>query len=131
MVLIWSLEHDGWWAPGGNGYTRELAEAGRYSEAAAAPILARANVVHDGLLRDYLGTHPGAQAELIALHECVIPLACVEPYAAIGPSERRQYHDLLVACEMALGSQHPLSARIDELLRPSALAGRYLPPEGC
>jgi hypothetical protein len=43
--LIWSYEHDAWWRPGSWGYTRELAEAGRYSAAEAERIVARANVV--------------------------------------------------------------------------------------
>jgi hypothetical protein len=131
MFLIWSLEHDGWWAPNEIGYTRELGEAGRYGKQHAGLILERANAMHNGVLRDYLAAHPRTDGERIALHECLVPLACVEPYVAVSPSERKQYHDLLVACAMALGSQHPLSARIDDLLRPSAIAGRYLPPEGC
>ena len=43
--LIWSYEHDAWWRPGAWGYTRELAEAGRYSGAEAERIIQRANVV--------------------------------------------------------------------------------------
>lgn len=45
QYLIWSYEHDRWWRPGGHGYTTELAEAGRYSRAEAARIVAHANTV--------------------------------------------------------------------------------------
>jgi hypothetical protein len=41
--VIWSFEHDAWWGPGRMGYTRELAQAGRYSEAEATAIVADAN----------------------------------------------------------------------------------------
>lgn len=58
VVLIWSIEHDAWWRPASMGYTRRLAEAGRYTRPEALAILARAN--------------------LVAVNECLIPLACVE-----------------------------------------------------
>jgi hypothetical protein len=41
--LIWSNEHGAWWKPGRNGYTRELAQAGRYGKAEADEIVAQAN----------------------------------------------------------------------------------------
>ena len=34
--LIWSWEHDAWWRPARRGYTEDVAEAGRYTEAEAA-----------------------------------------------------------------------------------------------
>jgi len=43
--LIWSYEHDGWWMPGGWGYTRELTDAGRFTQAEAEHIVAQANLV--------------------------------------------------------------------------------------
>jgi len=43
--VIWSFEHGAWWRPGSWGYTRELAEAGRFSKAAADRIVADANIV--------------------------------------------------------------------------------------
>ena len=43
--VIWSFEHDAWWRPGGWGYTRDLAEAGHFTEADADQIIADANVV--------------------------------------------------------------------------------------
>lgn len=55
--LIWSIEHDAWWAPGNRGYTRELEQAGQYSEREAREIVKRANIV--------------------AFHECAIPVECV------------------------------------------------------
>jgi hypothetical protein len=42
IYLIWSDEHLAWWCPGGNGYTRRLSEAGRYSRANALMICTRA-----------------------------------------------------------------------------------------
>jgi hypothetical protein len=43
--VIWSFEHDAWWAPGRRGYTRELEEAGHYAGTEAADIVAEANLV--------------------------------------------------------------------------------------
>ena len=34
--LIWSWEHLAWWRPNGQGYTRDVEEAGRYTEGEAA-----------------------------------------------------------------------------------------------
>lgn len=61
--LIWSIEHTSWWRPGRWGYTRTLGEAGTFSAAEAAVILEDAN--------------------LVAVHECAIPVACVGPAATI------------------------------------------------
>lgn len=55
--IIWSIEHEAWWRPGWAGYTRELAAAGRYNQAEADAILARANFVH--------------------VNECAIPVTCL------------------------------------------------------
>jgi hypothetical protein len=44
--VIWSFEHDAWWAPHECGYVLELDQAGRYTEARAKVIEARANIVH-------------------------------------------------------------------------------------
>jgi len=41
--VIWSYEHDAWWAPSECGYTRELIVAGVYTEARAKEIEAKAN----------------------------------------------------------------------------------------
>lgn len=41
--VIWSFEHEGWWRPGGWGYTPQLAEAGHYTEGEARAIEADAN----------------------------------------------------------------------------------------
>lgn len=41
--VIWSEEHGAWWAPGKWGYTKSLAEAGRFSEEDAQAICQSAN----------------------------------------------------------------------------------------
>jgi hypothetical protein len=46
LWVVWSFEHDGWWRPGGWGYTPLLKEAGRYTEAEARTIEANANQHH-------------------------------------------------------------------------------------
>jgi hypothetical protein len=45
LHVIWSIEHRGWWKPGGWGYTPTLQHAGRYTQAEAARIVAKANIV--------------------------------------------------------------------------------------
>ena len=40
--LIWSYEHDAWWAPNERGYVRDVESAGRYTPEHAAKICARA-----------------------------------------------------------------------------------------
>lgn len=41
--LIWSNEHNAWWAPKNNGYVRSRAKAGRYSFEEASMIVEGAN----------------------------------------------------------------------------------------
>jgi hypothetical protein len=43
LFLIWSYEHNAWWAPGRSGYTSDLRKAGRYTEAEAQEICLQAN----------------------------------------------------------------------------------------
>jgi hypothetical protein len=43
--VIWSFEHEAWWAPERRGYTEDLDQAGRYDDAEAHEIVANANVV--------------------------------------------------------------------------------------
>jgi hypothetical protein len=57
LFVIWSIEHEAWWRPGWAGYTPVLAEAGRYDQAEADEILARANFVR--------------------VNECAIPLTSI------------------------------------------------------
>jgi hypothetical protein len=45
VYVLWSFEHDAWWAPDCRGYTLALDEAGRYTGEEAADILADANLV--------------------------------------------------------------------------------------
>jgi hypothetical protein len=42
--LIWSFEHNAWWAPAATGYVSDAARAGRYSLAGAEHICRRANI---------------------------------------------------------------------------------------
>ena len=55
--LIWSIEHQAWWAADSCGYTRNLQQAGRYSRDAALEIVRTSN--------------------LVSFEECAIPLECV------------------------------------------------------
>lgn len=43
MWHIWSLEHNAWWGPGGNGYTTDHKYAGVYSIQEAVHIVTQAN----------------------------------------------------------------------------------------
>jgi hypothetical protein len=43
--VIWSFEHQAWWAPDRRGYTEMLDQAGRYDDAEAQQIVRHANVV--------------------------------------------------------------------------------------
>jgi hypothetical protein len=55
--LIWSIEHEAWWAPNEMGYTTRLDDAGHYTEHDTIRILSRANAIE--------------------INECKIPLRCV------------------------------------------------------
>jgi hypothetical protein len=44
QYVIWSEEHGAWWGPGSWGYVTSLRQAGRYSQAAAEAIVAKANI---------------------------------------------------------------------------------------
>ena len=61
--LIWSIEHDAWWAPQERGYTRSLVEAGIYDVADAQRIVAKANRVD--------------------FNECLIPKDCVSVWTEV------------------------------------------------
>ena len=39
MFVIWNWEHQAWWAPDQQGYTEQLAQAGRYTFDEAAEII--------------------------------------------------------------------------------------------
>jgi hypothetical protein len=41
--LIWSLEHQAWWCPRGQGYTQNLNEVGCYTQSEAKEICDNAN----------------------------------------------------------------------------------------
>ena len=42
--IIWSIEHDAWWAPNHNGYVKKRKQAGRYSYFEACQIVRGANI---------------------------------------------------------------------------------------
>ncbi len=44
LWLIWSIEHEGWWKAGWNGYTKFRTEAGVYSYEEAYKIVKGANI---------------------------------------------------------------------------------------
>ena len=50
--LVWSHEHGAWWAPGWQGYTKRLHEAGAFSHAEALAICRAAvpQAMHHGAL---------------------------------------------------------------------------------
>lgn len=50
--VIWSMEHDAWWAPGQIGYSDTIEGAGIYSRDDAAFIVRRANIVkcHEAMI---------------------------------------------------------------------------------
>jgi hypothetical protein len=50
--VIWSMEHEAWWAPGSLGYAPTLDGAGIYSREDAAFIVRRANIVkcHEAMI---------------------------------------------------------------------------------
>lgn len=45
--LIWSTEHNAWWAPNENGYRIHRKDAGRYDYGVAREIVKEANVGQD------------------------------------------------------------------------------------
>ena len=90
--LIWSYEHAGWWRPGGWGYTRELAEAGRYSREEADRIVAQANIV--------------------TIHEIAVPLAEAASFPAAMTDEA------LIAAAAIEMQDH--EAPIELVLRPTS-----------
>jgi hypothetical protein len=55
--VIWSIEHNAWWRPDECGYCEKVTDAGRYSRARATAIVRQANIV--------------------ACHECMIPVTAV------------------------------------------------------
>ncbi|AEG54046.1 hypothetical protein [Sinorhizobium meliloti] len=42
IYLTWSNEHRRWWGPGGHGYLKQIADAGRYNEAEGLEICTNA-----------------------------------------------------------------------------------------
>jgi len=42
--LIWSFEHDAWWAPDWDGYTKDVNKAGKYLYASCIKILNGGNM---------------------------------------------------------------------------------------
>ena len=68
--LVWSNQHGMWWRGGERGYTRYIEEAGRYTHAAAAAIVARATC--DGQLQRHR-EDPYTGVEYIGLDEVMVP----------------------------------------------------------
>jgi len=42
--IIWSIEHNGWWAPDENGYVAKKERAGKYTYERACQIVKSANI---------------------------------------------------------------------------------------
>lgn len=95
--VIWSIEHMAWWRPASMGYTTSLHEAGRYTKAEGEDILSRAN--------------------LVAFHECLIPVSAIgaapELLAALRIALEYFDSDPVSDCEPGCGCfLHPMRAAI-------------------
>jgi len=62
-VVIWSVEHEGWWRPNRLGYTDTLADAGRYTREDADEIVEDAN--------------------RLEFNECAIPIRALAGWIAV------------------------------------------------
>lgn len=58
--LIWSFEHQAWWRPNSNGYTTDLAQAGRYSQEEAGRIVTQSIFLEEiAILESVVERHGG------------------------------------------------------------------------
>jgi hypothetical protein len=73
LYLIWSHEHGAWWGPGGSGYVRSIAQAGRYPAEEA--------------LGNCIRAMPGTSSGLGALPELPVRLADIEAMTAAYDKE--------------------------------------------
>lgn len=48
LWLVWSIEHNAWWGPGGRGYFKLRQDAGRYEFSEAVKIVSDANLYRFG-----------------------------------------------------------------------------------
>lgn len=88
LFLIWSMEHDAWWAPGEIGYAPVIGGAGRYSRADAERIVRRANIVR--------------------CHECMIPESAI--FSPLGADSAISAADLEeLRHEVTQGAGHECS----------------------
>lgn len=61
--MVYSHEHEAFWAPNGQGYTRAITDAGLYSQLAAHEIVTRA----------LIGWNPQADGTDLLPHEVMVP----------------------------------------------------------
>lgn len=47
-IRIWSNEHEGWWKPGGWGYTKDIEQAGTFTQEKAIEIIRQSRIGWDG-----------------------------------------------------------------------------------
>ena len=58
--VIWSFEHDAWWAPREQGYVRDLASAGRYEAADAGRIVVNSVWLDEVAVLEAIASERGA-----------------------------------------------------------------------
>lgn len=57
--FIWSHEHEAWWKPGGNGYTRHWQQAGLFTLEGAKEICLQANRYSDRVMEEMVSVKEG------------------------------------------------------------------------
>jgi len=58
--LIWSYEHNSWWAPNHRGYTPEFDEAGRYSAQEAGDIVTQSIMMDELVVPEFWAKRYGS-----------------------------------------------------------------------
>jgi hypothetical protein len=59
IYVIWSFDHQQWWAPLRRGYTPDLAKAGRYTAGEAGEIVTNSYLAEDVAIHEKLAERRG------------------------------------------------------------------------